>query len=691
MSVDLKLIRNIGIMAHIDAGKTTTTERVLFHTGKIHKMGEVHEGAAQMDWMKQEQERGITITSAATTVQWKEYKINIIDTPGHVDFTVEVERSLRVLDGAVAVLDAQNGVEPQTETVWRQANEYHVPRIIFVNKMDKVGADFFMSVRSITEKLNGCTAPVALPIGAETEFNGIIDLVAWKAYYYDGGQYENALTEEIPVNMLELAKEYRQRLIETVADFNEALMVKYLAGQTILADELNQAIRQATVSGQFFPAVCGSAFKNKGVKFLLDCVCQYLPSPLDIPPAIAYGDDQIEIKIYPEANKPLVGLVFKVATDPYVGRLTYIKIYQGTLLAGSVVNNTTTHKKERIARLLRMHANQRQEIKSATAGDIVAVIGLKHSFTGHTMTAEDFQVHLESMHFPEPVISLALEPITKKDQDKLSHALQSLAEEDPTFKTRIDHETGETIISGMGELHLEIIVDRLKEEFSVNVKTGMPQVAYRETIKATNNCEGKYIRQSGGHGQYGHVIVCFEPNHKHGFEFVNKIVGGRVPREYIKPVQEGIEAAMLNGLVAGYPAMDIKASLLDGSYHEVDSSELAFKIAASYAFREAAKLCRPVILEPIMKVNVIVPDENMGDTMGDISSRRGKIDKTEQTNKATRIIARIPLREMFGYATDIRSLTKGRGIYTMDFLSYEELPTVLAEKLITNHTNRNKN
>lgn len=682
MKYDIEKIRNIGIMAHIDAGKTTTTERILFHTGKIHKIGEVHEGEAQMDWMEQEQERGITITSAATTAFWNNMQINIIDTPGHVDFTVEVERSLRVLDGTVAVLDAQSGVEPQTETVWRQAIKYRVPIIVFVNKMDKIGADFMFSVKSIKEKLNGEAFPIQFPIGSEENFKAIIDIVKMKAYYYDGNRDEKAVEKEIPSEHLETSKKLRNELEESASHFCDETMEKYLDKGQLSENELKLAIRKATLTGQFFPVLCGSSFKNKGVKLLLDAVIDYLPSPTDI--GVIKGlnkHTEKEIDIIPDPSKPFVGLAFKIMTDPFVGKLTFFRIYQGTLFSGSHLINNTKSIKERAGRILRMHANNREEVKELKAGEIGAVIGFKNTTTGDTITGEKQDVILESMKFPEPVISLAVEPQSKADQEKLSLSLNKLSEEDPTFKTHVNHETGQTIISGMGELHLEIIVDRLKREFKVNVSVGKPQVSYRETLTKGGNCEGKYIKQSGGRGQYGHVFVKFEPNENEGYKFVNKIVGGKVPREYIKPVEQGIKEALQSGLIAGYPVINVTATLYDGSYHDVDSSEMAFKIAASMSFKETKKTCAPVLLEPIMSVVVTVPDKYFGDVMGDLSSRRASIENTEKNNNANIITSKVPLNEMFGYATSLRSLSQGRGVYTMQFSNYQKAPLTISQKI----------
>ncbi|MFD2657889.1 elongation factor G [Gracilibacillus thailandensis] len=680
----LENTRNIGIMAHIDAGKTTATERILFYTGRIHKIGETHEGASQMDWMEQEQERGITITSAATTAQWKGHRINIIDTPGHVDFTVEVERSLRVLDGAVAVLDAQSGVEPQTETVWRQATTYGVPRIVFVNKMDKVGADFLYSVGTIGDRLGANAHPVQLPIGAEDEFEGIIDLITMEAYYYLDDLGTRAEAKPIPDEYKEQAEEYRTNLIEAVAELDEDLMERYLEGEEFSNDELRAAVRQATLSVEFYPVFCGSAFKNKGVQLLIDGVVDYLPSPLDIPPieGIVPGTDE-EIVRKADDKEPFSALAFKVATDPFVGKLTFFRVYSGSLKSGSYIKNSTKDKRERVGRILQMHANSREEIAEVYAGDIAGAVGLKDTGTGDTLCAEKSVVILESMEFPEPVISVAIEPKSKADQDKMAVALGKLAEEDPTFKTETNQETGQTIISGMGELHLDIIVDRLKREFKVEANVGAPQVSYRETFRGSAEVEGKFVRQSGGRGQYGHVWVKFEPNEEGaGFEFVNNIVGGVVPREYIPSVEAGIKESMENGVLAGYPLIDVKATLYDGSYHDVDSNETAFKVAASMALKAAKNKCNPVILEPMMKVEVVIPEEYMGDIMGDVTSRRGRVEGMEARGPAQVVKAFVPLSEMFGYATALRSNTQGRGTYTMHFDHYEEVPKSIAEEII---------
>ncbi len=679
----LEKTRNIGIMAHIDAGKTTTTERILYYTGKIHKIGEVHEGAATMDWMAQEQERGITITSAATTAQWNNHRINIIDTPGHVDFTVEVERSFRVLDGAVAVLDAQSGVEPQTETVWRQATTYGVPRIVYCNKMDKIGADFNYSVQSLHKRLAANAHAIQMPIGAEDQFRGIIDLIAMKAHFYHNDEGTDIEITEIPEEYLEEAQIQREALVEAVAETDEILMMKYLEGEEITIQELKEAIRIATCKVEFFPVLCGSSFKNKGVQLMLNAVVDYLPSPLDVPSIKGMLADGTEIERHPNDTDPFSALAFKVMTDPFVGRLTFFRVYSGTISSGSYLLNSTKDQRERFSRLLQMHANHREEIKDVYSGDIAAAVGLKHTTTGDTLCDIDQPVILESMEFPEPVIFVAIEPKSKVDQDKMGLALQKLAEEDPTFRARTDKETGETIIGGMGELHLEIIVDRMKREFKVEANVGAPQVAYRETIRGIAECEGKFIRQSGGRGQYGHVWIRYEPNEAgKGYEFKNGIVGGTVPREYIPAVQKGLDEALQNGLIAGYPVVDIKATLFDGSYHDVDSSEMAFKIAASLSLKEAAKKCNPVLLEPIMAVEVVAPDDYIGPVIGDIVSRRGRPEGQESRGNAQVIKAVVPLSEMFGYATALRSNTQGRGTFTMQFDHYEPVPKSISEEII---------
>lgn len=676
-------IRNIGVMAHIDAGKTTTTERILYHTHKIHKLGETHDGASQMDWMEQEQERGITITSAATTAYWKGYKLNIIDTPGHVDFTVEVSRSLRVLDGAITVLDAQAGVEPQTETVWRQATEYKVPRVILVNKMDKIGADFEYAIKTIKQRLGVKTAAIQYPIGAESQFAGIIDLVEMKAYHYDGNPEEEYTEIDIPTNLKDIVKEKRVELIEAIADFDEELMVLYLEGEEITVEMIKRAIRKGTLDVEFFPVICGSAFKNKGIKLALDAVIDYLPSPIEVQDVVGFNSDEEEIVIKSDDNESFTALAFKVMTDPFVGRLTFFRVYSGTLKNGSYIMNTTKGKKERLGRLLLMHANHREETDQVYAGDIAAAIGLKDTTTGDTLADEKTDVILESMKFPEPVISVAIEPKTKNDQDKMSTALVKLAEEDPTFKTYTDKETGQTIISGMGELHLDIIVDRMKREFKVEANVGAPQVSYRETITKTSEIEGKFVRQSGGRGQYGHVWLRFEPNPGKGFEFVDKIVGGVVPREYIPAVQKGLEDALQNGIIAGYPIVDLKATLFDGSYHDVDSSEMAFKIAASMALKGTKDKGGPSLLEPIMKVEIVSPDEYIGNVIGDITSRRGRLESQEiRSGNAIGIKAFVPLSEMFGYATALRSNSQGRATFVMQFDHYEAAPKSITEEIV---------
>ncbi|MBT2575736.1 elongation factor G [Bacillus sp. ISL-51] len=680
----LEKTRNIGIMAHIDAGKTTTTERILFYTGRIHKIGETHEGASQMDWMEQEQERGITITSAATTAQWKGYRVNIIDTPGHVDFTVEVERSLRVLDGAVAVLDAQSGVEPQTETVWRQATTYGVPRVVFVNKMDKIGADFLYSVGTLRDRLQANAHAIQLPIGAEDNFEGIIDLVENVAYFYEDDLGTRSDAKEIPEEYKEQAEELRNSLIEAVAELDEELMEKYLEGEEISIPELKAAIRKGTLNVEFYPVLVGSAFKNKGVQLVLDAVLDYLPAPTDV--AAIKGvrpDTDEEIVRHSSDEEPFSALAFKVMTDPYVGKLTFFRVYSGTLDSGSYVKNSTKGKRERVGRILQMHANSREEISTVYAGDIAAAVGLKDTSTGDTLCDEKDLVILESMEFPEPVIDVAIEPKSKADQDKMGIALAKLAEEDPTFRTQTNPETGQTIISGMGELHLDIIVDRMKREFKVEANVGAPQVAYRETFRTGAKVEGKFVRQSGGRGQFGHVWIEFEPNEEGaGFEFENAIVGGVVPREYIPAVQAGLEDSLENGVLAGFPLIDIKAKLFDGSYHDVDSNEMAFKVAASMALKNAVSKCNPVLLEPIMKVEVVIPEEYMGDIMGDVTSRRGRVEGMEARGNAQVVRAMVPLAEMFGYATALRSNTQGRGTFTMYMDHYEEVPKSISEEII---------
>ena len=681
----LERTRNIGIMAHIDAGKTTTTERILFYTGKVHKIGEVHDGAATMDWMVQEQERGITITSAATTCNWKGHRINIIDTPGHVDFTVEVERSLRVLDGAVAVFCSVGGVEPQSETVWRQADNYGVPRLAFINKMDRVGADFFRGLNMIKERLGANPVALQIPIGAEEKFQGVIDLVTNKALIYTDDLGTTSEVADIPDDLKETAAKYRDIMLEAVAESDEELMMKYLEGEELTEDEIRRGIRKATISIKFIPVLCGSAFKNKGVQPLLDAVVDYMPAPVDVPAIKGVNPETgEEDKREPSDEQPFSALAFKIMADPYVGKLAFFRVYSGSLKSGSYVYNSSKNKKERIGRILQMHANHREEITEVFTGDIAAAVGPKDVSTGDTLCDEKEPIVLEQMEFPEPVIDVAIEPKTKADQEKMGIALQRLSEEDPTFRVRTDTETGQTIISGMGELHLEIIVDRMLREFKVDANVGRPQVAYKETIKGTVKAEGKFVRQSGGRGQYGHVWIELSPLEAGGgYEFVNKIVGGVVPREYIGPVEHGIKEAMENGILAGYPAIDIKATLYDGSYHDVDSSEMAFKIAGSMAFKSAGVKAQPIILEPIMKVEVVVPEEYMGDVMGDMNSRRGRIEGMEPRANSQVIRGYVPLSEMFGYATDLRSRTQGRGVYTMQMAHYEEVPKNIAEGIIS--------
>lgn len=686
--VDLNKFRNIGIMAHIDAGKTTTTERILFYTGKTYKIGEVHDGAAEMDWMEQEKERGITITSAATTCAWKDYTINIIDTPGHVDFTVEVERSLRVLDGSVAVYDAVAGVEPQTETVWRQADTYKVPRICFVNKMDRTGADFYNAVDMMVERLGANAIPIQLPIGSESNYQGHIDLVANKAVIWSGEELGAKFeVVDIPDNEKEQAADYRNKLMEAVAEANEDLIEKYLESGELSEEDLKKGLRHATLTMRIFPVLCGTAFKNKGVQTLLDAVLDYLPSPLDIE-AVKGFDVDAESGTEPtqkreaKDSEPFAALAFKIMTDPYVGKLTYFRVYSGTLKKGSYIMNSTKGNKERVGRLLQMHANSREEISEVGTGDIAAAVGLKDTTTGDTLTEESAPIVLEKMQFPEPVIAVAVEPKTKADQEKLGTALQKLSEEDPTFHVKTDEETSQTIISGMGELHLEIIVDRMKREFKVEANVGKPQVAYRETIRGTVEQEGKYIKQTGGRGQYGHVWIKIQPMEVGGgFKFNNNIVGGVVPREYIPAVEKGIQEALQNGVSAGYPMVDVEATLYDGSFHDVDSSEMAFKIAGSMAFKEGAKKAKPVILEPIMKVEVVTPEDYMGDVVGDLNRRRGKVNAMNQRGNSRSIDSEVPLSEMFGYATELRSLTQGRAAYTMQFSHYEEVPGNIAKEI----------
>ena len=681
--VSIDKVRNIGIMAHIDAGKTTTTERVLFHTGVTHKIGETHDGESQMDWMEQEKERGITITSAATTAHWKGYRFNIIDTPGHVDFTVEVSRSLRVLDGAVCLIDAQAGVEPQSETVWRQANEFKVPRMIFANKMDKMGADFEYSLKTIKDRLGIDTKPIEWPIGAESDFNGIIDLVTMKAYQYDGGEHEEAKEIEIPEDLKALAEQKHNELVETAVEFDDAIMEKYLNGEEVTIEEVKMCIRKGTLENKFFPVLCGTALGNKGVKLLLDAIVDYMPAPTDIEAIdctdLKTGED---VKRHPSDSEPFTALAFKIMTDPFVGRLAFFRVYSGHLSSGSYVLNSTKNVKERIGRILQMHANNRKEITDVYCGEIAAAVGLKNTTTADTLCDEKNAVIMKGMEFPLPVIDEAIEPKSKADQEKLGIALQKLAEEDPTFKYKTDIETGQTIISGMGELHLDVLVDRMRREFNVEANIGRPQVAYRETLTQMGECEGKYIKQSGGRGQYGHVWVRFEPNKDKGYEFVDAIVGGVVPREYIPVTDKGLQEAMAGGILAGYPMVDVKATLFDGSYHDVDSSEMAFKIAASMALKEAKNKCKPVLLEPIMKVSVTVPDEYMGNVMGDLTSRRGRPLGQESRGNALQITAMVPLAEMFGYATTLRSNTQGRGNFVMELDHYEEVPKSIAEEII---------
>ncbi len=680
----LEKTRNIGIMAHIDAGKTTTTERVLYYTGKTYKLGEVHEGTATMDWMEQEQERGITITSAATTAEWKDHKINIIDTPGHVDFTVEVERSLRVLDGAVAVFCAKGGVEPQSETVWRQADKYNVPRIAYINKMDIMGADFYRVVEMMKERLGANAVPIQLPIGSEDRFVGIVDLIGMKAHIYKDDLGKNMEVGEIPSDMMDKAKEYREKLIEAVSEMNEDLMMKYLEGEEPTEQEIKDAIRAGTISVKINPVVCGSSYRNKGVQLMLDAVVDFMPSPIDIPPIEGTTvDGEEKIVRHSDDKEPFSALAFKIMVDPYVGKLAFFRVYSGMVEAGSYVYNSTKGKRERIGRIVQLHANHREEIKEVYTGDIAAIVGLKDTTTGDTLCDEENAVILESMDFPEPVINVAIEPKTKAGQDKMGIALQKLAEEDPTFRTYTDAETGQTIIAGMGELHLDIIVDRMMREYKVEANVGKPQVAYKETIRKKVQVEGKFVRQSGGKGQYGHVWLEIEPKEPGtGFEFVNKIVGGVIPKEYIPAVQRGVEEATMNGVLGGYPVLDVKVTLYDGSYHEVDSSEMAFKIAGSMAFKDGMKKADPVLLEPIMRVEVTVPEEYMGDVLGDINSRRGKIEGMEARSGAQVIRGFVPLSEMFGYATDLRSRTQGRAVYSMETDHFEEVPKSIAEKIL---------
>lgn len=680
----LEKTRNIGIMAHVDAGKTTTTERILYYTGKIHKIGETHEGASQMDWMEQEQERGITITSAATTAQWNNHRVNIIDTPGHVDFTIEVQRSLRVLDGAVTVLDSQSGVEPQTETVWRQATEYGVPRIVFANKMDKIGADFLYSVSTLHDRLQANAHPIQLPIGSEDDFRGIIDLIKMKAEIYTNDLGTDILEEDIPAEYLDQAQEYREKLIEAVAETDEELMVKYLEGEEITNEELKAGIRKATINVEFFPVLCGSAFKNKGVQLMLDAVIDYLPSPLDIPAIKGINPDTDAEETRPASDEePFAALAFKIMTDPFVGRLTFFRVYSGVLQSGSYVLNTSKGKRERIGRILQMHANSRQEIDTVYSGDIAAAVGLKDTTTGDSLTDEKSKIILESINVPEPVIQLMVEPKSKADQDKMGIALQKLAEEDPTFRVETNVETGETVISGMGELHLDVLVDRMRREFKVEANVGAPQVSYRETFRASTQARGFFKRQSGGKGQFGDVWIEFTPNEEgKGFEFENAIVGGVVPREFIPAVEKGLVESMANGVLAGYPMVDVKAKLYDGSYHDVDSSETAFKIAASLSLKEAAKSAQPAILEPMMLVTITVPEENLGDVMGHVTARRGRVDGMEAHGNSQIVRAYVPLAEMFGYATVLRSASQGRGTFMMVFDHYEDVPKSVQEEII---------
>ena len=684
----LERTRNIGIMAHIDAGKTTTTERILYYTGMTHKMGEVHEGAATMDWMEQERERGITITAAATTCFWRDHRINIIDTPGHVDFTIEVERSLRVLDGAVAVFDSVQGVEPQSETVWRQADKYQVPRIAFMNKMDRIGADFYFSVQTIVDRLGANPVPIQIPIGRESEYRGSIDLITMKAYVYDdetlGAKYK---IEDIPADLVDKAKEYREKMLEAVAEFDDHVMEKYLNGQSLTEDEIRRVVRAGTIKMKVIPVLCGSAFKNKGVQQLLDGVVDFLPSPLDIP-AVKGLDPNTgkELERKPSDSEPFSALAFKIMSDPFAGQLTYFRVYSGTLKTGTPVLNVTKGTKDRIGRLLKMHANKREEIDAAHAGDIVAAVGLKGATTGDTLADEKQPVLLEVMKFPEPVIAMAIEPKTKPDQEKMGFALQKLAQEDPSFRVRTDEETAQTIIAGMGELHLEIIVDRLLREFKVEANVGKPEVAFRETIRRKAEAESKYIKQTGGRGQYGHVVLTVEPSESgKGLEFVNKVVGGAIPKEYIPAIEKGVKERMENGVIAGYPLRDIKVTVIDGSYHEVDSNEMAFKIAASMGFSDACKKADAVLLEPIMKVEVLVPQEFMGDVIGNLNGRRGKVQGMKVRAGAQAIEASVPLMEMFGYATDLRSRTQGRATYSMEFDRYDQVPKQISEAIIAKY------
>ena len=685
-TIPLERMRNIGIAAHIDAGKTTTTERILYYTGRTHKLGEVHEGTATMDWMEQEQERGITITSAATTCEWREIQINIIDTPGHVDFTAEVERSLRVLDGAVAVFDAVAGVQPQSETVWRQADKYDVPRVCFINKMDRVGADFYHSVDTIVSRLKCRPVPIQLPIGAEDQFKGIVDLVEMKAVIWRdetlGSEYD---TEPIPDDLLEKAQEYREKMIEAISEFDDKLFEKFIEGHGVTNEEIRAGLRKATIALKIFPVICGTAFKNKGVQTMLDAVVDYLPSPLDVPPikGVDVSDPEKVLVRHASDQEPFAALVFKIMTDPYVGQLAFFRVYSGTLKSGDSVFNVAKGRKERIGSLLRMHANKREEIQEILAGDICAAVGLKTVSTGDTICDDEHPIVLESITFPTPVIQLAVEPKTKADQEKLGMAIQKLAQEDPTFRVATDPETGQTILSGMGELHLEIIVDRMMREFGVGANVGKPQVAYRETIRKPAEAEGRHIKQSGGHGQYGVVKIKVEPFPGGGFEFVNDITGGRIPKEYINPTEVGVKEALEGGILAGYPMSDIRVTLVDGSFHDVDSSEMAFKIAGSLAIKEAVRKAKPVLLEPIMTVEVVVPEQYMGDVIGDLNSRRGRIEGMELRGTTQIIKSSVPLSEMFGYATELRSRTQGRGSFTMHFGKYEEVPGAIAEEIVS--------
>ena len=682
MARSLEKLRNIGIMAHIDAGKTTTTERILYYTGKIHKIGETHEGAAQMDWMAQEQERGITITSAATTAFWHDYQLNIIDTPGHVDFTVEVERSLRVLDGAVALYDSKGGVEPQSETVWRQADKYHVPRIAFMNKMDVTGADFFRSVRMMHERLNANAVPLQIPIGAEDTFKGVVDLIDMRAEVYYDDMGNDVRDEDIPEDLRDVADEYREKMLEAVSEFDDTIMEDYLEGNEIDKKRIKAAIRKATITNKMTPVLCGSSYKNKGVQLLLDAIVDYLPSPLDVPPIEGVDMEGNPVERHAADDEPLSALAFKIVSDPFVGKLAYVRIYSGDMKSGSYIYNSTKGKRERVGRLVLMHANKREEVDELQSGAIAAVVGLKYTTTGDTLCMEEAPVILENMEFPEPVIAVAIEPKTKASQEKMTIALMKLAEEDPTFKTYTDQETGDTIIAGMGELHLDIIVDRLLREFKVEANVGNPQVAYKESIQGTAEAEGKFVRQTGGHGQYGHVKLRIEPQEPgKGYEFVNAIVGGVVPKEFVGPTDQGVREALESGVIAGYPVLDVKVTLFDGSYHEVDSSEMAFKIAGSMAVKEALQKAQPVLLEPMMKVEVVTPDEYLGDVMGDLNGRRGRIEGMELEKGVQTVHAYVPLSEMFGYATSLRSSTQGRANYSMEFDHYEPVPKNIADEL----------